>query len=296
MAAATGYSNAPTDEQLRAYAELPRHGRYMAEVFAVRVPAAAGGDRPPPCGTISFHGGDCCSDFIYSSSPAEDEEPTPPPTCDSQGNIMLTGPSVATSAYGPIVFNLDIHDGSRGSSSTQVDAADDEEDGNTGGRIFCDAVGGEFSNYDRTIVETIDTGYGPADVIYAVLSNAVEGKVAVKLSHQVGRGDATAVLGRITARSKLFDVGCVLFYNERGDKDDVRVRSGELIPLARQALAVPLHMPLTVELDLRCSSGDEIVRGALEFNPAIKGQHTQRLVGVNGAEFEVTISWSDYPW
>ncbi|CAO2143378.1 unnamed protein product [Urochloa humidicola] len=296
MAAATGYSDAPTDEQLRAYAELANPGRYMAEVFAVRVPAAAGGDRPPPCGTISFHGGNCCSDFIYRSSPAEDEKPTPPPACDSQGNIMLTGPSVATSAYGPIVFNFDLHDGSRGSSSTQGEAADDdEEDGNKGGRIFCD-FDGEFSNYDRTIVETVSTGYGPADVIYAILSNAVQGTVSVKLARQVGSGDATAVLGRITARSKLFDVGCVLFYNERGDKDDVRVRSGDLIPLARQALAVPLHMPLTVELDLRCSSGVEIVRGALEFYPAIDGQHTQRLVGVNGDEFEVTISWSDYPW
>ncbi|CAN6362358.1 unnamed protein product [Urochloa humidicola] len=288
----------PTDEQLRAYTELPKHGRYMAEVFAVRVPAAAGGDRPPPCGTISFHGGHCCSDFIYSCSPAE-EEPTSPQACDSQGNIVLTGPSVATSAYGPIVFNLDLHDGSRGSSSTQGEAtAADEDDGNAG-RIFCDAVDGEFSNYDRTIVETVGTGYGPADVIYAVLSNAIEGRVAVKLARQVS-GDAVAaaaILGSITARSKLFDVGCVLFYNERGDKDDdVHVRSGELIPLARHALAVPLHMPLTVELDLRCYSGDEIVRGALEFNPAIDGQHTQRLVGVNGAELEVTISWSDYPW
>ncbi|CAN6374220.1 unnamed protein product [Urochloa humidicola] len=296
MAAAMGYSDAPTDEQLRAYSELPNPGRYMAEVFAVRVPAAAGGDRPPPSGTISFHGGHCCSDFIYSSSPGEDEEPTPPPACDSQGNIVLTGPSVATSAYGPIVFNLDLHDGSRGSYSTQGEAANDEEDGNKGARIFCDSISGEFSNYNRTIVETIDTGYGPADLIYAVLSNAVQGTVSVKLARQVGSSDATTILGRITARSKLFDVGCVLFYNERGDKDDVRVRSGELIPLARQALTVPLHMPLTVELDLRCSSGDEIVRGALEFNPAIEGQHTQRLVGVNGAEFEVTISWSDYPW
>ncbi|CAL4995313.1 unnamed protein product [Urochloa decumbens] len=276
------------------YAELPRHGRYMAEVFTVRVPASAGGgDRPPPCGTISFHGGHCCSDFIYSSSPAE--EPNPSPSWDSQGNIILTGPSVATSAYGPVVFNLDLHDGSRGSSSQQGEAAD--EDGKAR-RILCDAVDDEFSNYDRTIVETISTGYGPADVIYAVLSNAVEGRVAVKLIRQVG-GDAitaAAILGRITARSKLFDVGCVLFYNERGDKDDVRVRPGELIPLARQALAVPLHMPLTVELDLRCSSGDEIARGGLEFNPTIDGQRTQRLVGVNGAELEVTISWSDYPW
>jgi len=82
MAAATGYGNAPTDEPLLAYAELPKHGRYLAEVFAVRVPAAAGGNRPPPCGTISFHGGHCCSDFIYSWNPAE--EPSSVQPCDSQ--------------------------------------------------------------------------------------------------------------------------------------------------------------------------------------------------------------------
>jgi len=55
-------------------------------------------------------------------------------------------------------------------------------------------------------------------------------------------------------------------------------------------------MPLTIELDLRRSSGHEIVRGQLEFNTAIDGLHTERLVGVNGAELEVTIVWSEYPW
>jgi len=211
-----------------------------------------------------------------------------------QGNLVLTGPSVATSAYGPIIFNLDLHNGSRGSSS-QEEAADEEDERSAAGKMFCDVAGSDFSNYDRAIVETVRTGYGAADVTYAVLSNGVEGRVAVKLARLVGDEYAAGVLGRITARSNLFDVGCVLFYNER-DKDGVRVRSGELIPLARHALAVPLHMTLTIEFDLHCSSGDEIVRGALEFNPVIDGQHTQHVIGMNGAEFEVTISWSDYPW
>lgn len=285
MAAATGYGDAPTtDEQLLAYAELPRQGRYMAEVFAVRIPATAGAD--PPSGTISFHGGNCCSDFIYSWSPPEEEHTSQQTCCDSQGNIVLTGPSVVTSAYSPIVFSLDLHDGNRGQ-------ADEEEEENTG-RIVCDAVGGDFSNYNRAISETVRTGYGPAEVIYAVLSNGVQGRVDVKLARLQSR-DEEVLVGRIVARSKLFDVGCVLFYNEAADKG-VRVRPGELVPLARHALAVPLHMPLTIEHDLRRYSGDEIVRGELEFKTAIDGLHTERLVGANGAEFKVTILWSEYPW
>ncbi|XP_044980039.1 60 kDa jasmonate-induced protein-like [Hordeum vulgare subsp. vulgare] len=275
-------ADAPTtDEQLLAYAQLPKHGRYMAEVFAVRIPATAGGD--PPSGTISLHGGHCSSDFIYSP---EEEHTSQQTSCDSQGNMVLTGPSVATSAYGPIVFNLDLHDGTRGQ-------ADEEEDEENTGRIVCDAVGGDFSNYDKAISETVLTRCGPAEVIYAVLSNGVQGRVDVKLAGLQSR-DEVVLVGRIVARSKLFDIGCVLFYNEAAG---VRVRPGELVPLARHALAVPLHMPLTIELDIRHGgSGDEIVRGELEFKTAIDGLHTGRLVGVNDAEFEVTILWSEYPW
>jgi hypothetical protein len=204
---------------------------------------------------------------------------------------VLTGPSWATSAYSPIAFTLYLHDG----SPQAGEAAEDDEDI---GRIICDCIDGDFSNYNRAIVETVQTGYGPAEVIYAVLSNGVQGRVAIKLARlpvsKAGEEDTTAILGRIVARSKLFDVGCVLFYKE-GD-NGVSVRPGGLIQLAREALAVPLHMPLTIELDLHRCSGDEIVGGVLEFNPATNGQHTERLVGENGAELEVAISWSQYPW
>ncbi|KAF0895861.1 hypothetical protein E2562_016589 [Oryza meyeriana var. granulata] len=288
MAAATGYGDAPTGEELIAYADLPRYGHDMAEVFSVRVPDAAGGRRPPPCGTISFHGGHCCSDLIYSRR--RPDEPTSPIPCDIQGNIVLTGPSVAISAYGPVIFNLRIHDGS------QEDEDDNVEEENTG-RIFCDTVGGEFSDYDRAIVETVSTRYGPAEVTYAVLTNAVQGQVAVKLARRHGQADPTAaaaVLGRIISRSKLLDAGCVLFYNE----SDSITRAGpdELIPLARHVLAAPLLMPLTIELDLCSSSGDEIFRGVVEFKPAVNGEHMERVIGIGGDDIEVTISWSDFPW
>lgn len=95
MAAATGYDDAPTDEQLLAYADLPTFGYEMAEVFAVRVPAAAGGNRSPPCGRISFHGGHCVGDCIYRRSPTDDA--TSPLPCDSQvrltSSLLLISPS-----------------------------------------------------------------------------------------------------------------------------------------------------------------------------------------------------------
>lgn len=180
---------------------------------------------------------------------------------------MLTGPYQAISAYGPVVFNLDLHDGSQDPSS--------QEGKENNGRIFCDTTGGDFHNYDRPILETVNTGYGPADVIYAVLSNGVEGQVTVKLARWDGE-DPTGIFGRIVARSKLFDVGCVLFYNEH-DKN-IHVGSEELIPLARYVLAVPLHVPLTIELDLHCYSGDEIIRGSLQFNPAVNGQQVNLVL------------------
>ena len=89
MAAATGYGDAPTEEELLAYGDLPRHGRDMAEVFAVRVPAAAvavggGGGRSPPCGTIFFHGGNSCSDLIFSRERSGTDELAAPQPCDSE--------------------------------------------------------------------------------------------------------------------------------------------------------------------------------------------------------------------
>jgi len=219
-----------------------------------------------------------------------------------QGNLVLTGPSVATSAYGPVGFDIHLHDGTHGEPSLQADGGggNDQDDSNNG-RVFCDTVSGEFSTYDRVITETVATGYGPANVVYAVLSNAVQGRVAVKLTAlPAGGGDgdgaaATGVHGRVIARSKLLDAGCVLFYSER-DGEGVPVQPGELVPLARQALAVPLHKPLTIELNLRGDSGEEIVKGAVQFDPAITGEHVERVVGTSGAEIEVTVSWSNYPW
>jgi hypothetical protein len=113
----------------------------------------------------------------------------------------------------------------------------------------------------------------------------------VRLARQEGE-DPISLFGRIVARSELFDIGCVLFYNEH--VKGICARSGELIPLARNLLAVPLYKPLAIELDLHSYYGDEIMRETLEFHPLAEGQQMAHLIGKSGAEIEVTIALSQY--
>ncbi|TVU46869.1 hypothetical protein EJB05_06441, partial [Eragrostis curvula] len=301
MAAATDYDDAPTDQQLLAYAEIPKFGKEMAEVFAVRVPAAAGGNRPPPCGWISrprrpLRFGLHLHQEPYGRRhfPASLRQPGATHSIDPSSisfphrneSIRLRNQSVTSC--------LPTHHMSSRhmllSSSLSVFMMATKKPHCKKKEIFCDTCG-DFPIYkcNKAIVETVETAYGPADVTYAIVTNSVQGQVSVKLSRWEGEG-RTSILGSIVARSKLFNVGCVLFYNEH-DKDIVCAGSEELIPLARHALAVPLK----IEMDLQCDSGDKIVRGALEINPATEGQHIEHLIGMNGAEIEVKISWTEYP-
>jgi hypothetical protein len=145
-----------------------------------------------------------------------------------QGNLVLTGPErQIISADGPIWFRIHLHDSSREFSI--------EENWENGVNVHED-----IRIYDWPISLTMDTPYGPAEVMYAIIS----------------------LFGRIVARSELFDIGCVLFYNEH--VKGICARSGELIPLARNLLAVPLYKPLAIELDLHSYYGDEIMRETLE--------------------------------
>lgn len=283
MAAATGYDG-PNDEQLHAYAELdyidlPIYGEKLAEVFAVRVPGAATssrGNRPPPCGMIHVFGRNCSQSLIFNRSHCDD--PTSSHPCDSQGNLVLTGPERTISSDGRISFHIYLHDNSREFSS--------EESWENGVDLDQD-----IGIYDRPISVTVNTPYGPAEVIYAIMSQGVECKVSVTLARQDGE-DPISLFGRIVARSELFDIGCVLFYNEH--VKGICVGSGDLIPLARNLLVVPLYKQLVIELDLHSYYGDEIMRETLEFHPFTEGKQMARLISKSGAEIEVTISLTQY--
>jgi hypothetical protein len=118
-----------------------------------------------------------------------------------------------------------------------------------------------------------------------------ECKVAVTLARQDGE-DPISRFGRIVARSELFDIGCVLFYNEH--VKGICEGSGDLIPLARNLLVVPLYKLLVIELDLHSYYGDGIMRETVEFHPFTEGKQMTRLISKSGAEIEVTISLTQY--
>ncbi|KAF7097825.1 hypothetical protein CFC21_099611 [Triticum aestivum] len=283
MAAATGYDG-PNDEQLHAYADLsyahqPFYGSNLVEVFAVRVPDAAAssrGNRLPPCGIVDVGGAYCSVSLVFSRI-HHDDSITPQP-CDWQGNLVLTGPGRAISADGPIGFSIYLHDNSQDISV--------EEIWNKSVHLHL-----ETPTLDRPLLETANTPYGPVEVIYAILSQGVECKVAVRLTHCDVK-DPISLFGRIVARSELFDIGCVLFYNE--DVKGICARSGELTPLARHQLAVPLYKVLVIEIDLHSDCGDEIMRGTLEFHPLPEGDQTGRLISKSGTQIEVKIFITEY--
>lgn len=125
-----------------------------------------------------------------------------------------------------------------------------------------------------------------AVVTYALLSNAVEAIVEVKL-HQ--RRDNT-FYGTIIAYSYLGDV--VLFET---DNEKTLIGSSQeptIIPLARSVLAVPLDSSLQIEVDLWNHSNGKIVKGLVSCQAHLNSNHVVHLDGENG-QVDVKITWSD---
>ncbi|CAL4907888.1 unnamed protein product [Urochloa decumbens] len=267
---------------------LPACGRPLVEVFSVR--AVGGPARRPPCGSVNVFDGRR-GQIIYSHS---GEQPASPIQSSShaqlQDGLLLTGPYRAISADGSVAIKLDLHD-----ASQELAPSSDNKEAKAG--LISWDVYEPSEEYDKAISRIVDTRYGPVEVTYAVLSNAVEASVEVTLVRREEEGQAAdtgpgaGVRGRIVARSQLFEIETVLFDGEFGQSSRAESTGATTIPLARSILAVPLLWPLMVEADLRARSGDEIAIGSLEFQPEVDGQHVKRLVGRSGA-VEVKITWS----
>ncbi|XP_015616112.1 60 kDa jasmonate-induced protein [Oryza sativa Japonica Group] len=166
---------------------------------------------------------------------------------DSQGNLMLTGPYRAISADGS--FLIEVHTNNAG----DVD-----------GTLFWDCYDDRNDHeHDITLTNTINTSLGPVEVTYAVLTDAVEATVQVKLLHasrRIQHRHAVAatifVYGDITARSECFSVGSVLF--SRGSQNKVALTSGStLLPLSRCVVAVPLNDQVEIEVKLYVGTSSE---------------------------------------
>ncbi|KAF2909676.1 hypothetical protein DAI22_11g043500 [Oryza sativa Japonica Group] len=160
---------------------------------------------------------------------------------------MLTGPYRAISADGS--FLIEVHTNNAG----DVD-----------GTLFWDCYDDRNDHeHDITLTNTINTSLGPVEVTYAVLTDAVEATVQVKLLHasrRIQHRHAVAatifVYGDITARSECFSVGSVLF--SRGSQNKVALTSGStLLPLSRCVVAVPLNDQVEIEVKLYVGTSSE---------------------------------------
>ncbi|KAF7081912.1 hypothetical protein CFC21_085817 [Triticum aestivum] len=245
------------------------YGERLLEVLSVHVDGGR-----YPSGTVTVYDGKR-GQKIYSR---REDQPKPAPSTSSprhhQNEILLTGPFRAIVANGCIGFVLNLHDGSQ-----------DQKKANQS-QILVDLYD-PTTKYDELISTKLDTGYGPAEVRYAVLSNAIECDVEVKLV--LGDDSAPAYAhGTITACSELLKQDIVLFDGEIMD-----ATSPELIlPLARSVLAAPLKWSLKIEVVLRGSSGEELARDHVMFYPVLDDEHVSHAVANSGI-FEVKMTWSD---
>uniref|UniRef100_A0A453SUE6 DUF6598 domain-containing protein n=1 Tax=Aegilops tauschii subsp. strangulata TaxID=200361 RepID=A0A453SUE6_AEGTS len=87
------------------------------------------------------------------------------------GNLVLTGAGRAISADGPVGFRIHLDDNSQDSSI--------EETWKKSVLLYR-----EDPTFDRPLLDIANTPYGPVEVTYAILSQGVECKVAVRLTHR----------------------------------------------------------------------------------------------------------------
>uniref|UniRef100_A0A0E0MCT9 rRNA N-glycosidase n=1 Tax=Oryza punctata TaxID=4537 RepID=A0A0E0MCT9_ORYPU len=161
---------------------------------------------------------------------------------DSQRNLVLTGPYRAISADGSFLIEVDTNNEDVHPEKKRKTNESEVSSGDVDGTLFWDCYDdNNDTKYDKILTGTISTGLGPLRVTYAVLTNAVEATVQVKLLILAGDGGATFadsdtlfVYGDITARSHRFDVASMLFSHGSQNKVEVTPTSGSAtIPLSR---------------------------------------------------------------
>lgn len=183
---------------------------------------------------------------------------------DQGHDLVLTGPYRAISAYGSVSVEIDSStttDSSNsyielGISTAEIDYVridvskkdtrrSSDDDGRTTTTLLWDCYNEEGDDvaYDTVLTRTISTSHGPVDVTYAVLSNAVEATVQVRLILLAGQGDGIILVhGRITAGYQDLRARSVLFCQDAEEKVAV-VTGGDgshVVPLSRSVVAVPL--------------------------------------------------------
>jgi hypothetical protein len=205
-------------------------------------------------------------------------------------DLVLTGPNTPSiSAYGCFAIRIDIPPAAAGSSSSDA-----------GGSIEW-----EWDRYDPKYVEEVDKepltrkiSSGPGrniEVTYAVMSDASEATVQVKMLHKDGNRPGS-VHGNIIARTSDFKEGIVLFRREPGMGQRFSPTDSLMLKLSRCVVAVPCDKVLHIEVDLQIETSDNQGVKLRHFNTTVDFENesrSQHHPKVDDNEVEVQVTW--YP-
>uniref|UniRef100_A0A8I6W3Y5 DUF6598 domain-containing protein n=1 Tax=Hordeum vulgare subsp. vulgare TaxID=112509 RepID=A0A8I6W3Y5_HORVV len=171
--------------------------------------------------------------------------------CGTQGlnNLALSGPYRAISADGS--FTIQVDGIIPGTDASKVSAD-----------MCWDCYSHDKAVYNKVLTNRITTEKGQlAEVTYAVLSDAVEATLQIKMTGV----DPAVLYGEITAHNQHYGGSSVLLFSRtrwqaikvdsaQEEEEEGRRRGEEdgwvPVPLARSVLAVPLGSPLEIRVDL----------------------------------------------
>ncbi|XP_057956718.1 60 kDa jasmonate-induced protein-like [Malania oleifera] len=248
-----------------------RLGHALVEVFSVRINDIDGESHL--YGTIKVIDG-LSLQYIY------DRKREDPELVSAGDAILLTGPARSISAYDSFTIDVNLMDDSKTSTNDEVIR-----------ELFTWNVYLTASNvYNEPMTDKVVGKNGSATVDYIVMSNAVQANVEITLINGDGK-DLIELNGFVTARGDEFVNECMLF--RKTNNENIEVRCGQLIPMSRSTIAVPLDSSLVVKAELIDRDRDtnhEIANGAAVFPTNLSGTYTENILGNNG-EIQVKVTW-----
>lgn len=268
-------------KQLRAprSADDEYEGRALFEVFAVIINNIDGESPGDLYGTITVTDG-LFSQYIYNRERGNYESVKP------NEKATLTGPTQScVSALDDIIIQVALMD-------KDADASPDDQVSK--GEIAWSVYDIYTNVYDKTLFEKVDGAYGSVNVVYGVLSNAVQAYVEVIMING-DEEDPADVYGSILAGSthpEFEKQELVLFHRDSGDY--IKVGKGAVIPLLRSIVAVPLNSQLIVRANLldhdTLSPDDEIANGTKNFPAKLSGE-VQDFINGRYGQIKVKVTW-----